>query len=144
MAALSTAALTNDSSTLPDSGELRAMATTAEAQHKRDAEEVRLRTLPGRCDGIEGLRTGFTAVSDACTGPSDRSFAEEAAVHLIPARRSAAVGPGRGRSLLPGRHRPVLPLRHLPWPAAVHREPPRRSIEPLKNTHRVPAALFNE
>ncbi|MCX4960241.1 hypothetical protein [Streptomyces virginiae] len=31
-----------------------------------------------------------------------------------------------------------------PGPAAVRRGPPRRSIEPLKHTHRVPAALFNE
>lgn len=83
VAALSAAALTSGCSTLPDAGELRAMATTASAQQKRDAEEVRLRAMLGRFDGIEGLRPGFTTVSDVCTGPSDGGFKEEATVHLM-------------------------------------------------------------
>lgn len=83
MAALGAAALTGGCSALPDDGELRAMATTADAQHKRDAEEVRLRTLLGRFDGIEGLRPGFTAVSDVCTGPSDGGWKKEATAHLM-------------------------------------------------------------
>ncbi|WP_327411487.1 hypothetical protein [Streptomyces sp. NBC_01233] len=89
MAALGAAALTSGCSTLPDDGELRAMATTAGAQHKRDAEEVRLRALLGRFDGIEGLRPGFTVVSDVCTGPSDGGFKEEATVHLMSCSMSA-------------------------------------------------------
>ncbi|MFB6560804.1 hypothetical protein ACFCYH_18330 [Streptomyces sp. NPDC056400] len=89
MAALGAAALTGGCSALPDDGELRAMATTADAQHKRDAEEVRLRTLLGRFDGIEGLRPGFTAVSDMCTGPSDGGFKKEATVHLMSCSMSA-------------------------------------------------------
>ncbi|MFF4448327.1 hypothetical protein [Streptomyces sp. NPDC001502] len=89
MAALGAAALTSGCSALPDDGELRAMATTAGAQEKRDAEEARLRALLGRFDGIEGLRPGFTAVSDVCTRPSDGGFKKEATVHLMSCSMSA-------------------------------------------------------
>ncbi|MGW6864162.1 hypothetical protein ACWGHM_31895 [Streptomyces sp. NPDC054904] len=89
VAVLSAAALTGGCSALPDNGELRAMATTADAQQKRDAEEVRLRALLGRFDGMEGLRPGFTVVSDVCTGPSDGGLKKEATVHLMTCSMSA-------------------------------------------------------
>ncbi|MGW3328236.1 hypothetical protein [Streptomyces virginiae] len=96
VAALSAAALMSGCSTLPDDGELRAMATTAGAQQKRDAEEVRLRALLSRFDGIEGLHPGYTAVSDVCTGPSDGGFKKEATVHLMSCSMSAEAVYGVG------------------------------------------------
>lgn len=76
-------ASTSGCSTLPDTDELRAMATTDGARLKRDSEEARIRALLQRFDEVEGLRHGFTVLEDECTGPSDGGLKEQATVRLM-------------------------------------------------------------